>query len=380
MPRAHSGASRAHIARRDRGGRRLDPVRALHGARALRAGPRLLRGRRDQVRRRGRFRHRAGDDAALRARARGAGRGDPRRGAGAARSSSWAPAAAGSPPICSPRSPRATRCRRATRSSSSSPDLRERQRATIARDARRASRARHVARRAAARDRRRAHRQRGARRDSRRTSSRGAAAHGTSAASTLGRRAAAHFAWAERPADRAPRCARGGALSAEGDYLSEINPAAEALVEDVGRRLARGAALFIDYGFPAAEYYHPQRSEGTLMCHYRHRAHDDPFALARADRHHRARRFHGDGRGGRARRARRRRLRGAGAVPAGLRNSRCARGDRRAGVGRLHPRRGAGAEAARAGRDGRAFKVLALARSDSIAWPGFAHRDRSHRL
>ena len=59
--------------------------------------------------------------------------------------------------------------------------------------------------------------------------------------------------------------------------MSEINPAAEALVEDVGRRLARGAMLIVDYGFPAAEYYHPQRDRGTLMGHYRHRAHDDPF-------------------------------------------------------------------------------------------------------
>jgi SAM-dependent MidA family methyltransferase len=43
--------------------------------------------------------------------------------------------------------------------------------------------------------------------------------------------------------------------------------------------MERGVMLFIDYGFPAAEYYHPQRARGTLMCHYRHRAHDDPFTL-----------------------------------------------------------------------------------------------------
>ena len=35
--------------------------------------------------------------------------------------------------------------------------------------------------------------------------------------------------------------------------------------------------LLIDYGFRRAEYYHPQRSQGTLMCHYKHHAHDDPF-------------------------------------------------------------------------------------------------------
>ena len=56
-----------------------------------------------------------------------------------------------------------------------------------------------------------------------------------------------------------------------------MNPAAEALITTIGERLAAGAALFIDYGFPAAEYYHPQRNTGTLMCHYRHRSHDDPF-------------------------------------------------------------------------------------------------------
>jgi SAM-dependent MidA family methyltransferase len=43
--------------------------------------------------------------------------------------------------------------------------------------------------------------------------------------------------------------------------------------------LERGIALFIDYGFPRAEYYHPQRRGGTLMCHYRPRAHGDPFFL-----------------------------------------------------------------------------------------------------
>ncbi len=47
--------------------------------------------------------------------------------------------------------------------------------------------------------------------------------------------------------------------------MSEINPAAEALVEDIGRRMDAGALLIIDYGFPQAEFYHAQRSEGTLM-------------------------------------------------------------------------------------------------------------------
>jgi SAM-dependent MidA family methyltransferase len=50
-------------------------------------------------------------------------------------------------------------------------------------------------------------------------------------------------------------------------------------VATLGGWLERGAALFIDYGFPAREYYHPQRHMGTLRCHWRHRSHDDPFFL-----------------------------------------------------------------------------------------------------
>jgi SAM-dependent MidA family methyltransferase len=41
--------------------------------------------------------------------------------------------------------------------------------------------------------------------------------------------------------------------------------------------LQRGVLLFFDYGFPHREYYHPQRASGTLMCHYRQHAHDDPL-------------------------------------------------------------------------------------------------------
>jgi SAM-dependent MidA family methyltransferase len=62
-------------------------------------------------------------------------------------------------------------------------------------------------------------------------------------------------------------------------YRSEIQFVARAFIKSLGGTLARGAALFIDYGFPRHEYYHPERARGTLMCHYRHRAHDDPFFL-----------------------------------------------------------------------------------------------------
>jgi SAM-dependent MidA family methyltransferase len=61
-------------------------------------------------------------------------------------------------------------------------------------------------------------------------------------------------------------------LLAEG-YFTEVHPAARALVGTiVGRLTDRSAMLLIDYGFPASEYYHPQRSTGTLMAHRRHRA------------------------------------------------------------------------------------------------------------
>jgi SAM-dependent MidA family methyltransferase len=62
-------------------------------------------------------------------------------------------------------------------------------------------------------------------------------------------------------------------------YRSEIQFVAQGFIRSLAGAIARGVALFIDYGFPRHEYYHPQRTGGTLMCHYRHRAHDDPFFL-----------------------------------------------------------------------------------------------------
>jgi len=63
------------------------------------------------------------------------------------------------------------------------------------------------------------------------------------------------------------------------EYVSEINLAAEALVRTVATMLDAGIALFIDYGFSEHEFYHPQRSMGTMRCHYRHRFHGDPFFM-----------------------------------------------------------------------------------------------------
>jgi SAM-dependent MidA family methyltransferase len=79
------------------------------------------------------------------------------------------------------------------------------------------------------------------------------------------------LAWADRPTALRPPLAVPG----EHDYLTEIHPQAEAFVRTLGDRLARGAALLIDYGFPEAEYYHPQRAMGTLVAHRAHRRDDD---------------------------------------------------------------------------------------------------------
>lgn len=85
------------------------------------------------------------------------------------------------------------------------------------------------------------------------------------------------FTFEDRPlADNAiPEALR--ALPGDHDMVTETHAEAEGFTRAVGAMLTRGAAFFIDYGFPAAEYYHPQRAEGTLMCHYRHHAHPDPF-------------------------------------------------------------------------------------------------------
>lgn len=60
-------------------------------------------------------------------------------------------------------------------------------------------------------------------------------------------------------------------------YSSEINLALPAWINGLSNCLQQGLILLIDYGFPRAEYYHPDRADGTLMCHYRHHAHADPF-------------------------------------------------------------------------------------------------------
>ena len=67
------------------------------------------------------------------------------------------------------------------------------------------------------------------------------------------------------------------ALKLPEGFRTEIALVACAFMRSLAGVLEKGLALFVDYGFPAKEYYHPQRKEGTLMCHYRHHAHSDPF-------------------------------------------------------------------------------------------------------
>jgi len=188
------------------------------------------------------------------------------------------------------------------------------------------------------------------------------------------------FAWDEQPADARVAALAAARFPESGDYLSEVNPAAEALVEEVGRRLRGGAMLVVDYGFPAAEYYHPQRSQGTLMCHYRHRAHGDPFAwpgltdiTAHVD-------FTAMAEAGER----------AGLAVAGF----AAQAPFLIGCGILDALAATGAPESPAyiraaasvqkllapSEMGELFKVLALAKTEAVEWPGFGVADRRHRL
>ena len=89
------------------------------------------------------------------------------------------------------------------------------------------------------------------------------------------------FAWEDAPLPDGDLRRRAHAILPPGndEYLTEVGLASEALVRTIASNLVAGIALFIDYGFAQREYYHPQRSMGTMRCHYRHRFHGDPFFL-----------------------------------------------------------------------------------------------------
>ncbi|WP_085317584.1 class I SAM-dependent methyltransferase [Derxia lacustris] len=163
-------------------------------------------------------------------------------------------------------------------------------------------------------------------------------------------------------------------------YLTELAPAADGFAATVARLLHRGAAIFIDYGFPAAEYFHPQRAEGTLMCHYRHHAHGDPFFLPGLQDITAHVNFTGIALA----------ATGAGAEHAGYAAQNRFLLD--AGIADLIEAAGEPTSAAylRAAAEahkllsehemGELFKVIAFARGIDIAVPGFASGDRSHTL
>jgi SAM-dependent MidA family methyltransferase len=89
----------------------------------------------------------------------------------------------------------------------------------------------------------------------------------------------AAFIWQDRPTTLRPPIEISGAH----DCVTEIHPQARAFIATLAAKLragGAGAAYFIDYGFPETEYWHPERSRGTLMCHRAHRADDEPLADA----------------------------------------------------------------------------------------------------
>jgi len=187
--------------------------------------------------------------------------------------------------------------------------------------------------------------------------------------------------WEDRPlADAALQALAAQRFPANGDYMSEINPAAEALIENIGRRMGAGALLVIDYGFPQAEFYHAQRSEGTLMGHYRHHSHADPFlwpGLSDLTAHvdFTAIALAGERAG----------LHVAGYAPQAAFLLGCGILERLAEAGDPvsagYLREAAAVSKLTSPAEmGELFKVLALAKSENIAWPGFAIADRSHRL
>ena len=88
------------------------------------------------------------------------------------------------------------------------------------------------------------------------------------------------IAWEPASPDVRDAVGRIAASQVLGDgYISEVCLRAGPWLEAVASTLDRGMVLLIDYGYPRRDYYHPQRSDGTLQCYYRHRVHDDPLRL-----------------------------------------------------------------------------------------------------
>lgn len=91
------------------------------------------------------------------------------------------------------------------------------------------------------------------------------------------------FQWVDQPAGMRLRDAVARVISPSDDayctagYCSEVNLRLLPWMQVLNGAIEQAVVLLIDYGYPRREYYHPQRCRGTLLCHYRHLAHEDPF-------------------------------------------------------------------------------------------------------
>ena len=79
--------------------------------------------------------------------------------------------------------------------------------------------------------------------------------------------------WLQRATDLRPPVE----IEGEHAYITEIHPQAEGFVRTLAQHLKQGAAFLLDYGFSEAEYYHPQRHMGTVMCHQNHQSDSNPL-------------------------------------------------------------------------------------------------------
>lgn len=83
--------------------------------------------------------------------------------------------------------------------------------------------------------------------------------------------------WQDQPLANSTLIDLVAALDLPDNYITEVAPLAGGLMASLAHSLVHGVICWIDYGFGAREYYHPQRSAGTLMCHYQHYAHSNPL-------------------------------------------------------------------------------------------------------
>lgn len=83
--------------------------------------------------------------------------------------------------------------------------------------------------------------------------------------------------WQTRPLQEVSLVANIDSSQLTEGYITEVCPAAQGLIASLAGCLQQGLILLPDYGFARREYYHPQRRQGTLMCHFQHYAHDEPL-------------------------------------------------------------------------------------------------------